>query len=101
MAVKKNDATLKGDTTAIEEDTHGIADPAPALGLEDASGAIIEPAIADAVDVSHESVDANPREGTTAAQNAIDWNDPKRLRPGEADFTGQGIDPAVYGKVAD
>lgn len=57
--------------------------------------------LTDAVDVAHESVDANPREGTTAAQNAIDWNDPKRVRPDEADFTGQGVDPAVYGKVAD
>ena len=64
-------------------------------------GAIIEPAITDAVDVSHESVDANPREGTTAAQNAIDWNDPKRVRPDEAEFTGQGVDRAVYGKVQD
>ena len=51
--------------------------------------------------MSHESVDANPREGTTAAQNAIDWNDPKRVRPDEVVFTGQGVDPSVYGKVAD
>ena len=43
----------------------------------------------------------NPREGTTAAQNAIDWNDPKRVRPDEVDFTGQGIDRAVYGKAQD
>lgn len=101
MAAKKTDAAPKSDATAIEEDTHGVADPAPAVGLEDASGAIIEPAITDAVDVSHESVDANPREGTTAAQNAIDWNDPNRVRPGEADFTGQGVDSAVYGKATD
>lgn len=101
MAAKKTDAALNSDAAASEEDTHSVADPAPALGLEDASGAIIEPAIADAVDVSHESVDANPREGTTAAQNAIDWNDPRRVRPDEADFTGQGVDRAVYGKVAD
>ena len=51
--------------------------------------------------MSHESVDANPREGTTAAQNAIDWNDPNRVRPDEADFTGQGIDRTVYGKAQD
>ena len=57
--------------------------------------------LTDAVDVAHESVDANPREGTTAAQNAIDWNDPKRVRPDKAEFTGQGVDRAVYGKVAD
>ncbi|WP_146113016.1 hypothetical protein [Paracoccus yeei] len=101
MAVKKTDAAPKSDATASEEDTQGVADPAPALGLEEASGAIIEPGVTDAVDVSHESVDANPREGTSAVQNAIDWNDPKRVRPDEADFTGQGVDPAVYGKVAD
>ena len=101
MAVKKTDAAPKSDATASEEDTHGVADPAPALGLEQAAGAIIEPAITDAVEVAHESVDANPREGTTAAQNAIDWNDPKRVRPDEADFTGQGVDPAVYGKATD
>ena len=101
MAVKKTDAAPKSDATASEEDTHGVADPAPALGLEQASGAIIEPAITDAVDVSHESADANPRAGTTAAQNAIDWNDPNRVRPDEAAFTGQGVDPAVYGKATD
>lgn len=101
MAVKKNDPALKAGATAIEKDVHGAADPAPAAALEDASGAIIEPTITDSVDVSHESIDANPREGTTAEQNAIDWNDPKRVRPDEADFTGQGVDPSVYGKVAD
>ena len=101
MAVKKTDAALKADATATENGTHGVADPAPAAALEDTSGAIIEPAITNAVEVAHESVDANPREGTTAAQNAIDWNDPKRVRPDEVDFTGQGIDRAVYGKAQD
>ena len=101
MAVKKNEAASKADANVIQNDTHGVADPAPAVGLEEASGAIIEPGVTDAVDVSHESVDANPREGTTAAQNAIDWNDPRRVRPDEAEFTGQGVDRAVYGKVQD
>ena len=101
MAAKKTDAAPKNDATVIENETHGVADPAPALELEEASGAIIEPGVTDAVDVSHESVDANPREGTIATQNAIDWNDPKRVRPDEADFTGQGVDPAVYGKATD
>ncbi|MBB1493212.1 hypothetical protein H5395_17285 [Paracoccus sp. MC1854] len=101
MAVKKNDPALKAGATAIKEDVHGAADPAPTAVLEEASGAIIEPTITNTVDMRHESVDANPREGTTAAQNAIDWNDPKRVRPDEADFTGQGVDPAVYGEVAD
>ena len=101
MAVKKNDPAPRADATAIDEDVRGVADPAPAVGLEEASGAIIEPGVTDAVDVAHESVDANPREGTTAEQNDIDWNDPKRVRPDEADFTGQGVDPAVYGKAQD
>lgn len=101
MAVKKTDAALKADATATENGTHGVADPAPAAALEDTSGAIIEPAITGSVDVSHESADANPRAGTTAAQNAIDWNDPNRVRPDEAAFTGQGVDRAVYGKAQD
>ena len=74
MAVKKTDETLKAEARGNDAlpAMDSVADPAPAAALEDASGAIIEPAITDAVDVSHESVDANPREGTTAAQNAID-----------------------------
>lgn len=101
MAVKKNDPTPKADATRIKDEAHGIADPAAASGLEHASGAIIEAAITEAVDVTHESIDANPRAGTTATLNGIDWNDPKRVRPDEPDFTGQGVDRAVYGKAAD
>src|SRR5690606_5314223 len=52
MAVKKNDPAPIAGATAIEGDAHSVADPAPAAALEDASGAIIEPAITDAVDVS-------------------------------------------------
>lgn len=102
MAVKKTNENLKIQAPANEAPPakDSVADPAPASALEDASGAIIEPAITDAVDVAHESVDANPRAGTTATQNGIDWNDPKRVRPDEPDFTGQGIDPAVYGRPA-
>lgn len=103
MAAKKIDPVSTEDVpaTGTGPTTGGVADPAPASALEDASGAIIEPAITDAVDVTHESVDANPREGTTAVQNAIDWNDPRRVRPDEPDFTGQGVDRAVYGKADD
>ena len=54
-----------------------IADPAPATTFE-ASGAVIEPAIVDGVDMSHPAVDANPRANTTAAQNRIDFNDPAK-----------------------
>ena len=101
MAAKKNNTAPKAGPRKITDDPHGVADPAPASGLEDASGAIIEPAIIDAVDVAHESVDGNPRAGTTTTQNSIDWNDPKRMRPDEPDFTGQGVDRAVYGKAAE
>ena len=95
MAVKKTDAALKADATATENGTHGVADPAPAAALEDASGAIIEPAITDAVDVSHESVDANPREGTTAAQNAIGDQSAREQR---ADHLGGGAAAQAVGQ---
>ena len=87
---------------AVHDHTAGaVADPAPAPSLEDASGALIEPEIAQAVDVTHASVDANPRAGTTAVQNAVDWNDPKRVRPTDPQFAGQGIDRSVYGAEPD
>lgn len=98
MAVNKSDVP---DPVVEDDLADGIADPAAATALKSPSGAIMEPAIADAVDVSHESVDANPRAGTTAKQNAADWNDAKRARPDDADFAGQGIDRSVYGKAAD
>ncbi len=96
MAAKKNDVPVE----PIEDAANGVADPAPATELNEASGAIIEPEITAAVDVSHESVDANPRAGTSATQNAADWNDAKRARPDDAEFAGQGIDLSVYGKGA-
>lgn len=74
-----------------------VADPAPATQLDEASGAIVEPEITTAVDVGHESVDANPRIGTTALQNGIDFNDAKRASPSDPAFAGQGIDRSVYG----
>lgn len=74
------------------------ADPAPATDLNDASGAVVEPEILDAVDLTHASADANPREGTTAAQNQIDWNDPSRITPEDPGFAGEGLDLSVYGK---
>lgn len=83
---------------AKKDDAKGVENPAPATEVTEASGAIIEPAITDAIDVTHESVDANPREGTTAKQNAIDWNDAKRAKPEDDDFAGQGVDRSVYGK---
>lgn len=51
---------------------------APATSFE-ASGAVIEPAIVDRVDMTHPSVDANPRAGATADMNRIDFNTPSAL----------------------
>lgn len=48
--------------------------------------------------VAHESVAGDPRDGTTALQNAVDWNDAKRARPQDETFAGQGIDRSVYGE---
>lgn len=104
----KADETIKAaKTTAAEESevaksdpavVDAPVDPAPVTELESPSGAIIEPEVAKAVDVTHEAVDANPRDGTTAEQNAIDWNDAKRAKPQDEDFAGQGLDQSVYGK---
>ncbi len=84
--------------TAVQVDAP--ADPAPATELDNPSGAITEPEILGAIDVGHESVDANPRAGTTSVQNAVDWNDAKRAKPQDDDFAGQGLDTSVYGKDA-
>lgn len=75
--------------------------PAPATSMDGASGAIIEPSIKDGVDMSHPAIDSNPREDTSAEQNARDMNDPARRKPNDRDFAGQGIDPTPYGKAAD
>lgn len=74
-----------------------IVDPAPATTFEDPSGAIVEPAITGSVNLAHEAIDANPRAGTTALQNAIDLNDAKKSNPVDPDFAGEGIDMSVYG----
>ena len=57
---------------------------APAVASKmDASGAIIEEkAVKDALQ-DHPAVDLNPREGTSAEQNRIDFNDPTKT-PAEA-----------------
>lgn len=41
-----------------------------------ASGAIIEPEIANGIDMAHPAVDNNPRATSTAEMNQIDFNDP-------------------------
>ncbi|MCO6386356.1 hypothetical protein [Aliihoeflea sp. 40Bstr573] len=73
----------------------------PAQGMDGASGAIIEPAVTQGVDTTHPAIDNNPREGTTVGQNTRDMNDPRRRRPNDRDFAGQGIDPTPYGKKAE
>lgn len=96
-APKDGAAEAKTPEQMAADRPDAVADPAPATGLDEASGAIVEPAITAAVDVSHEAVDANPRAGTTALQNAIDWNDAGRRDPADPRFAGQGIDLSVYG----
>ena len=51
------------------------ASPAPATKIAN-SGSITEEAVKEAVPLDHPAVDSNPREGTTADQNRIDFNDP-------------------------
>ena len=94
-ATPKADEHDRAETLAL--DGGAVADPAPAAELTEASGAIVEPAIVDAVDLTHEAIDANPRSGTSAVQNAIDLNDAKRANPTDPGFAGQGIDMSVYG----
>ncbi|MGB7407161.1 MAG: hypothetical protein WA908_01530 [Pontixanthobacter sp.] len=63
MAAKKTE-TKKNDTdvkAATEIDTSGAPQQ-----------------IVDDVDMSHPAVDANPRAGTSADQNRIDFNDPTK-----------------------
>lgn len=48
-----------------------------------ASGAVIEPGIAKGVDMSHPSVDANPRSNSTADMNRVDFNNPSAIVPQE------------------
>jgi hypothetical protein len=42
----------------------------------EASGAVVEEGALKKIDVDHPAVDNNPRAGTTARQNQIDFNDP-------------------------
>ncbi|MEE2860848.1 MAG: hypothetical protein VYB46_08560 [Pseudomonadota bacterium] len=99
---KKAEDQAKAAAAAEAQDpaVSAPADPAPATDLQNPSGAIMEPEVAKAVDLTHESVDANPRAGTTSTQNAIDWNDAKSARPQDKNVAGQGLDTSVYGKGA-
>jgi len=87
----------KKPDTASEK---GVENPAPADSIDSASGAIIEPEIKEGVDLDHPAIDDNPRAGTSADQNKRDMNDPNRRTPADEDFSGQGLDPAPYGKAS-
>lgn len=67
------DLPAVADTTSAVDDGSRPADIAPAMEV-DPSGAPVQ--IVPDVDLSHPAVDANPRSGTTMAQNQIDFNDP-------------------------
>jgi hypothetical protein len=68
--VKTSDVPGVSDTEGLTEDTI-----APATKME-ASGAFIEPAIVDRIDVDHPAVDNHPRKGQPKIANQIDFNDP-------------------------
>ena len=67
MATRKPNAPAKPKAATI----------APATDFE-ASGAVIEPGAKAAVDMKHPAVDDNPRKGTSADSNRIDFNDPTK-----------------------
>ena len=63
-------------TKKKSDDPQAEANIAPADTFE-ASGAVIEPAAKDGIDMENPAVDSNPRAGTTVEMNRIDFNDPK------------------------
>lgn len=81
-AEKVEDAAEVARNDVEERLTPADIAPAKASNIE-ASGAIMEPAVKSAIDVSHPAVDNNPRAGTTERQNKIDFNDPT-LKSSEA-----------------
>lgn len=71
---KKTGATSKASSGAPNDP----ADIPPADTFE-ASGAIIEPAAKDGIDLAEPAVDSNPRAGTTNEMNRADFNDPRAV----------------------
>jgi len=63
-------------TKKTADDPKADAKIAPADTFE-ASGAVIEPAAKDGIDMEDPAVDSNPRAGTTVEMNRIDFNDPR------------------------
>lgn len=92
-------ATAAAEQAGTLPETMAVTNPAPATEVE-ASGAVVEPEIKDAIPLDHPAVDDNPRAGTSAIQNGGDYNDPRALHPSDPDFAGQGLDMSVYGKPA-
>jgi hypothetical protein len=76
MTVTKGGA---GKAAPIKDGAEKLA---PATNFA-ASGAVIEPAIVDRVDMNHPSVDSNPRSNSTPDMNRIDFNEPSALTPQE------------------
>lgn len=68
--IKTSDVPGVSDTEGMTEDTL-----TPATKI-DASGAFIEPEIAEQINVEHPAVDNNPRKGQPKLANQIDFNDP-------------------------
>lgn len=75
MAVTKKQAAAKPAKPTKPTKPDELA---PATGFA-ASGAVIEEEIVERVDMSHPSVDANPRANSTGDMNRIDFNNPSGL----------------------
>lgn len=98
QAVKAaEDATARAEEEGRLPESSAVTNPAPATEMQP-SGAFVEPEILQAVDVDHPSVENNPRFGTSAVQNGVDWNDPTGRLPDDPEFVGQGVDKSVYGR---
>lgn len=79
MTVKKTVDTsdVKLSDVPGEPDTKGMTeDKLEPVSKVEASGALIEPTIAEGIDVEHPAVDNTPRKGQPKAANQIDFNDP-------------------------
>lgn len=92
--------TEAADEGRLPANTAG-ANPAPSTEMG-ANGVFVEDAMKEAIAKSadHPAVENNPRAGTSAIQNGIDWNDPSARDPADPKFAGQGLDLSVYGKAA-
>lgn len=74
---------MAGTTKKVADAKDANADTLTKATEFAASGAVIEPTIIERVDMSHPSVDDNPRAGATKEMNAIDFNEPSALTPQE------------------